>query len=95
MRKKYYDIWAKENGKWVLKKKDISDNSNSIRKIAQESILYAGRNIYLSGNKFIRLDYYIPDLGYYPKPIYLLKARNYVMKHELPYSVDIINFEMK
>lgn len=93
--KKYYDIWAKENGKWVLKKKDISDNSNSIRKIAQESILYAGRNIYLSGNKFIRLDYYIPDLGYYPKPFYLIKAKNYVMKNELPYAVDIINFEMK
>lgn len=93
--KKYYDVWIKENGKWILKTKNISDNSNSIRKGAQESILYAGRNIHLSGNKFIRLDYYIPDLGHYPKPIYMIKAKNYVMKNQLPYAVDIINFEIK
>lgn len=91
----YYDIWGKTNGLWTLLKKNISDNPKSIRKKHKQTItmMNYGRNIYFVGDKFLRIDCIIPDLGTYPKSIYRTKAHKYIFNNEIPYSVEIINFK--
>lgn len=91
----YYDIWKKENGKWTLLKKNISDNPKSIRKKHKQTItmINYGRDIYFVGDKFLRIDIILPDLGTYPKLIYMKKVQNYILNNNIPYGVEVINFK--
>lgn len=94
LEKNYYDIWAKDNGSWVLLKKDISDVTKSIRHIDKRSLSSMGRNLYCLGDKFLRIGFHLPDLGNYPRFIYMIKAQKYIMENDLPYSIEIINFKI-
>lgn len=92
--KNYYDIWAKDNGAWVLLKKDISDVTKSIRHVDKRSLTSMGRNLHCLGDKFLRIGFHLPDLGNYPRFIYMIKAQKYFMENDLPYSIEIINFKI-
>lgn len=91
----YYDIWEKENGKWTLLKKDISDNPKSIRKKNNQTIttINFARNVHFLGDKFLRINFLIPNLGTYPNKIYEKKLEEYITNNEIPYCVESINFK--
>lgn len=93
--KYYYDIWAKQNGNWTLIKKNISDYPKSVRKANKQTLTFmnSGRCTYFLGNKFLRLCMILPDLGAYPKLIYMIKAQKYISNNNIPYGVEIINFK--
>lgn len=93
--KHYYDTWKKENGKWTLLKRDISDNPKSLRKEKKQTItmINYGRDIYFVGDKFLRIGIILPDLGTYPKLIYMKKVQNYILNNNIPYGVEVINFK--
>lgn len=91
----YYDIWKKENGKWTLLKKEISDNPKSVRKAYKQSltVIGSGKGIHFLGDKFLRICITLPDLGAYPKLIYMIKAQKYISNNDIPYGVEVINFK--
>lgn len=91
----YYDIWKKQNGEWTIFKKDISDNTKSIRKVYKQTItkIEFGRNVHFLGDKFLRLGIILPDFGAYPNLIYMMKAQKYISNNDIPYGVQLINFK--
>ena len=92
----YYDIWKKQNGKWILLKKNISDNPKSIRKKKDQTLTMKNSidNIYLiDDNKILRIGTLLPDLGKYPNRIYKSKLHEYIFNNEVPIVVEIINFK--
>lgn len=91
----YYDIWEKENGKWTLLIKDISDNPKSIRKKNNQTIttINFARNVHFLGDKFLRINFLIPNLNARFDKIYKEKLEKYILNNEIPYCVESINFK--
>ena len=92
----YYDVWRKDSCKWVLTEKAINDKTRSVKHLYEHSLFAFGSwdvNLHPVGEKMLRIRRVMPDLGFWPKLIYMYKLQNYLIDNPVTFVVESISFK--